>query len=431
MAFLSLVAPPVLHLVGLLLVLVTLLSPVPFHSSSISLIYMTPVLASNNASSSDTLAASSSLLITNPSGASASNATNTALLDNTAKPDSFSAARSLYNIPDQASKASSLRNPAQAPSRPQKPGDSPSSAAVVSPAAVPNPSKDNPFPTTGLDAFPTRMRRRDAPLDSSMMSTSNVRFAVGFLGSCFTDQKGTNHCSPSSLQPTFNNTWLASTPGLGLDTSGMLARLHAEPALILVCLIVLTVCSGLQARRVHVDACKATCTPPSPRLLLLLRICTYIQDIASLVLFVVSIFLRIRVSHANDAFNTANAHHNLGHPALSNVGPLDSPLVLSATAGTAFSCICISAVVFYVLSRWERRRLRHETPIDGDNEPNLTPTRKWARILRAPLTEAFVHARPVTISAPMPVYTPDHVPTKHEAWMAMQGRKIRPYPDMP
>ena len=430
MAFLSLVAPPVLHLVALLLVLITLLSPVPYHSSSISLVYISPVLApASNASSPEALALGSSASVSSAlTSTSASSAATAAVSSaNTVQPDSFSMARSLYSLSADAMEPDSDTASAS-------PALSPHTRASASDTAptVALPPDSHPFPTS--TAGPTRrhLRKRDDPVDTSTMPISNIRFTVGLLGSCFTDTNSTYHCTGSSLQPTFNNTWLATSPGLHTDTSGMLTGITAGPVFVLLSLLVLIVCSALQARRVHREACKATCTLPTRRFLFGLQCCTYAQDVAAVVLFIVMICLRIQVSHANDAFNAANGQRTLGEAALSQPGMLPTQLVLSANVGTAFSCVCVSAVIFVGLARWERRRLRRETPLEGKEEPCTTQRPTWKRFFRAPLTEMTQpQRRSVTISAPLPIYTPDHVPQRHEAWMTVEGRKIRPYPSVP
>ncbi|WFC95784.1 hypothetical protein MBRA1_002438 [Malassezia brasiliensis] len=430
MAFLSLVAPPVLHLVALLLVLITLLSPVPYHSSSISLVYISPVLApTSNASSPEALAltssaSASSALNSTPALPAPTRAESSA---DTVQPDSFSMARSLYSLsadPTEPISGTTSASPASSSHTRSDTTDTVSTVAL--------PPDSHPFPTSTPGPARRHLRKRDDPVDTSTMPISNIRFTVGLLGSCFTDTNSTYHCTGSSLQPTFNNTWLATSPGLHTDTSGMLTRITAGPVFVLLSLLVLIVCSALQARRVHREACKATCTLPARRTLFVLQCCTYAQDVAALVLFIVMICLRIQVSHANDAFNAANGQRTLGEAALSQPGMLPTQLILSANVGTAFSCVCVSAVIFVGLARWERRRLRRETPLEGKEESCTTQRPTWKRFLRAPLTEMTQpQRRSVTISAPLPIYTPDHVPQRHEAWMTVEGRKIRPYPRVP
>ena len=87
MTLVTLVAPPVLHLLGVLLVLITLVSPVPYHASSIALVYISPSTGSAaNASTSDAMAIGSmppsSMAGTSPAAAQTAR-----------RPDSFSMAR--------------------------------------------------------------------------------------------------------------------------------------------------------------------------------------------------------------------------------------------------------------------------------------------------------------------------------------------------
>lgn len=434
MAFLSLVAPPVLHLVALLLVLITLLSPVPYHSSSISLVYISPVLApSNNTLTPDALALGSSDAVSRafastPVPAATSPAVPSAAPSaDTVRPDSFSMARSLYSLSTDPTELEG--NTTSVP--PTSSLHTHASTTDTAPT-VALPPDSHPFPTSTLAPERRHLHKRDDPVDTSTMPISNIRFTVGLLGSCFTDTNSTYHCTGSSLQPTFNNTWLATSPGLDTDTSGMISGITAGPVFVLLSLLVLIACSAVQARRVHREACKATCSLSTRRVLFGLQCCTYAQDVAAAVLFIVMICLRIQVSHANDAFNAANGQRTLGEAALSEPGMLPTQLVLSANVGTAFSCVCVSAVIFVGLARWERRRLRRETPLEGKEEPCTTQRPSWRRFFRAPLTEMTQQPRrSVTISAPLPIYTPDHVPQRHEAWMTVEGRKLHPYARVP
>lgn len=411
MTLVTLVAPPVLHLLGVLLVLITLVSPVPYHASSIALVYISPSTGSAaNASTSDAMAIGSM-----PPSSMAG--TSTAAAQTARRPDSFSMARASMASDAAAMAADTALSPSSSDAA------APSSQVHV---LSPQPAADDPFPTAGPPPS-THMRKRDAPGDSVAVTTTNVRYAVGLLGSCFTSPKGTSLCTSPSMQPTFNNSWLATTPGLAIDTTGMLPALHAEPSLILVSLLVLILTSGLQVRRVHLEACKATCTLPTRRLLAALRIGTYVQDGAAVVLFAIMIYLRIQVSHANDAFNTTNGKRTVGAPALAHPGMVPTPLTLDANAGTAFSCVCVSSVLFCVLARWERMRLARETPLEGTDEE---ADQRWSRFLRTPMTETLrPTSRPITISAPRPIYTPDTVPVKHEAWMEVERRRLHPCPD--
>lgn len=411
MTLVTLVAPPVLHLLGVLLVLITLVSPVPYHASSIALVYISPSSGSTaNASTADAMALGSV-----PS--SSITGTSTATSQAARRPDSFSMAR--------ASMASDAATMDVDTALSMSSSDAAASSSQVH-VLSPQPAADDPFPTAGPAS--THMRKRDAPGDSVAVTTTNVRYAIGLLGSCFTSPQGTYLCTSPSMQPTFNNSWLATTPGLAIDTTGMLPALHAEPSLVLVCLLVLILASGLQVRRVHLEACKATCTLPTRRLLAALRICTYVQDGAAVVLFALMIYLRIQVSHANDAFNTTNGKRAIGAPALAHPGVAPTPLTLDANVGTAFSCVCISSVLFCALARWERMRLARETPLEGTDEE---ADQRWSRFMRMPMTETLrPTSRPITISAPRPIYTPDSVPVKHEAWMGIERRRLHPYPDV-
>ncbi|WFD44189.1 hypothetical protein MPSI1_002855 [Malassezia psittaci] len=447
MAFFSLVVPPTVFFIALVLVIISLVSPAPFHSSSVSLIYISPVtVSSNNGSSSEALAMkqtdssgsmSSSLgrLLSKSDSLSSSGipaSTVSSSRPQISDPDSFSAARSLYNIPDANSLSYSSDSDRAEPDLSSFSSMTTLDQASLSDSiSVSLPSQYNPFPTSSASST-IHVQRREVSAETSIMATSNLQFSIGFLGSCFTDVKGTRQCTSSGLHPHYNLTGLSTLQGLEIDTSGLPTTLHAEPILILLCVLALVLCSVVHVRRVHRVATKDTCTLPTRRQLLALRIITYVQDVASVVLFLVTVYLRIQISHADDAFNSSNGQRALTNAQLSSTGQLATPLVLNANAGTAFSCICVAATALFILARWERRQLRREDPLDNDELANDHEPGRWSRFLREPLNTTMQRpSQPVTISAPLPIYTPDHVPNKHEAWMTTQGRKIQPFPVEP
>lgn len=266
------------------------------------------------------------------------------------------------------------------------------------------------------------------PEGAGAMPTSNIRYTIGLLGSCFTDAKGDSHCMTPSLQPRFNTSWLATSPGVGTDTDGMLSSLHVEPVLVLLAWLVLVGTSAVHARRLHRQAtqCKE---PASGTVHRCLVIATYVQEAAALLLFLVMVLLRVQVAHANSAFNAANGQRALGPAALTFAAPYASMLVLSASTGTGFSCVCIAAILLFGVARWERRQLAREAPqrrTDVESRPS-----RWAALAQRPLARPGSPTHSITISTPTPVYTPDHLPTQHEAWMEVPARKVRPYPAVP
>ncbi|WFD00310.1 hypothetical protein MYAM1_003058 [Malassezia yamatoensis] len=399
------------------------------NGSSSEAVAMTQTNSSGNTQSSlETLLSKSYSL--SSSGVSASMESSSG--QQISEPDSFSAARSLYNIPDADPRSyskNSDRGDSDASSLSSMTADD--QASLSNSASVSLPSQYNPFPTKSIPST-IDVQRREVAADTSIMATSNLQFSIGFLGSCFTDVKGSRQCTSSQLHPHYNFSGISTLQGLEIDASGLPTTLHAEPILILLCVLALVLCSVVHARRVHRVATKDTCTLPTRRQLVALRITTYVQDVASVVLFLVTVYLRIQISHANDAFNNANGQRTLSNAQLSSTGKLATPLVLNANSGTAFSCICVAAAALFILARWERRQLRREDPLDNDKLSSDHTPGRWSRFLREPMNTTMQRpSEPVTISAPLPIYTPDHVPNKHEAWMTTQGRRIRAFPVEP
>jgi len=263
----------------------------------------------------------------------------------------------------------------------------------------------------------SNLERRDISSSSeSALALSNVKFSIGLMGSCFGDVNNTYQCTPSSLHPHYNYTWLSNSPGVEFDTSMLPVTLSAEPAFVLLTFLILLILAVVQARRVHVTAVSYT-GALSRQVLLLLKISTFVQDSMAIVLLFVMISLRVRVSKFINEFNNANKNRLLGPDAFSHDSPIAPPLSLHADTGTEFSCICASAILFLILSWLERRRLRYEQSNTQtalrSQDTKTDSARPWRECLLMPLRNAV---RPehssITISAPInmsPVsLTPSH-----------------------
>ena len=143
--FVRIVIPPVFQLLGLLLVIISFLSPVPYHGSSISFFYLSPAPL----------------------------------------------------IPGSSSDK-----------------DSETRSQQLQPTDTPAPNMTEAMATT-LD------RRKDIGHEMSSITTSDIEFRIGLLGSCFTDASAARHCTPSSMQPNLGVSWLDSAPGLELDVDSL------------------------------------------------------------------------------------------------------------------------------------------------------------------------------------------------------------------
>ena len=354
--FVRIVIPPVFQLLGLLLVIISFLSPVPYHGSSISFFYLSPAPLIPGSSS-----------------------------DN----------------------------------------DSESRSQQLQPTAMPS---DAPNMTEAMAT--TLDRRKDIGHEMSSITTSDIEFRIGLLGSCFTDASAARHCTPSSMQPNLGVSWLDSAPGLELDVDSLPTTWTLYPPLALIAWLLILVTTGVHVRRVFVWAIPKEDDAPSQRFLLLLRIATYLQDIGALLLLIDMIALRVYVARIIDSFNRDNGEQTLGEAALSHQREMSMPLIMHANTGTGFSCICFSATFFLILSWLERRRLRNEKPssptprvrfYDPESQ-NEKPARVWDTLLCTSVADAM--ALPSTkranmnISAPTAIVSPS---SDHTASFEMQS----------
>ena len=426
--FFRIVIPPVLYALGLLLVLLSLLSPVPYHSSSISLIYISPSIV--KPAPSNTQNANISAKTFNKSsiieGRSLDNLktslmsqhikTTSQLRSSTfemsSKIDKTTIGSASPNFPDLASlKTASLDQLLRKPPRLNLPTTQTSVSNMLmikrsaSAYTLQTQLNTNTYSERALYSKSNLERRDISSSSGSALALSNVKFSIGLMGSCFGDVNNTYQCTPSSLHPHYNYTWLSNSPGVEFDTSMLPVTLSAEPAFVLLTFLILLILAVVQARRVHVTAVSYT-GALSRQVLLLLKISTFVQDSMAIVLLFVMISLRVRVSKFINEFNNANKNRLLGPDAFSHDSPIAPPLSLHADTGTEFSCICASAILFLILSWLERRRLRYEQSNTQtalrSQDTKTDSARPWRECLLMPLRNAV---RPehssITISAPI------------------------------
>ncbi|WFD32521.1 hypothetical protein MSPP1_003569 [Malassezia sp. CBS 17886] len=449
MGIIKVVVPALLHLLCIIIVLLTLLSPVPYHTSSISLVYISPAAMSGGNSGADSASGvprpstttSAPLHGADPSMPGSSvpdvfSSVSTSPQSVEGAPDDTGAARlasparatetshaplstaagPISNFPSlqslSADRAAARDAPAAAPERARR--ADPAAAAAAPPAAAAR----SPPPLAHHSLHARTEDNSSALTSSAAVSLTNIGFSVGLLGSCFFDKKGDAQCTPSSMQPKMNNTWLAKTPGVEQDTATLIKSLTAEPSLVLVAFLVVAVTATIPARRLHLGVVgtveRSRLELQTPRMFHILRAATYAQDAAAIALFLVAVALRVQVSRANDGFNRANAHRPLGPEAMAQALPDSAPLVLHADTGTAFSCLCVSAVIFILLDWIERRRLRRERNDAvwserrrGDVDVEKEEPGSWRRtLLQRPLHAVLAPEPRMTISRPIPTYPP-------------------------
>ncbi|WFD28667.1 hypothetical protein MNAN1_003680 [Malassezia nana] len=359
--FFRVVVPPTFHLVAVLLIVFALVSPVPFHASSLSLLYLLPMAAPPH----DPPASMT------PSVSSISNMTSV------------------------------------------------SSISSVSSSSVPLPS-----PT--LPAF----ERRDVyDTTSQAMYTTHVRYTTGLLGSCYVDAHNTAHCTPSRMRPIYNATWLTTEPGMNTDTTSLPTGLTSQPALVLVALLLVVGTGAVQVRRVYRLLVHADTEVPRSTVHLV-RLATYVQDAAAVILLLLMIAMRVQAAHMIAAFRADNAGRVLGHELTETDGPPSPPVPLAwdIEAGSTFSVVCVAACLLLATTWLERRRLRAER---DDAPPKRLqwrvswPQRAWATLSQtplAPVTEPTPH-----ISAPMPL----HPVLPPKAWATDMSCKSDSVPSTP
>lgn len=361
--FFRLVVPPLLHLLAVFLIVFALVSPVPFHGSSLSLLYMMPVPAPEPAASSSAAPLSTPLSLT---------------LATTQTPALSSASTPAPSTPASLPMAYTATD-----------GD-------VAPASAPA----------------TLQRRNASYAPAQALSTTFVRYATGLLGSCYIDAHHTIHCTPSRLRPTYNTTWLTAEPGMNTDTAPLPTGLTSQPALVLVALLLILGTSVVQVRRVLRQCTVPADAPPTERgTLLLVRMATHVQDGAAGALLLIMIAMRVQVSHTIDAFRAANADRTLGPQLLARVprGSQPAPLVWELDAGTVFSAICVAACLLLATSWLERRRLTAESaemmPQDKAKASKRAAwlERAWTALLHTPLSTPMRESKP-PISAPLPLH---------------------------
>ena len=332
--FFRIVIPPVLYALGLLLVLLSLLSPVPYHSSSISLIYISPSIV--KPAPSNTQNANISAKTFNKSsiieGRSLDNLktslmsqhikTTSQLRSSTfemsSKIDKTTIGSASPNFPDLASlKTASLDQLLRKPPRLNLPTTQTSVSNMLmikrsaSAYTLQTQLNTNTYSERALYSKSNLERRDISSSSESALALSNVKFSIGLMGSCFGDVNNTYQCTPSSLHPHYNYTWLSNSPGVEFDTSMLPVTLSAEPAFVLLTFLILLILAVVQARRVHVTAVSYT-GALSRQVLLLLKISTFVQDSMAIVLLFVMISLRVRVSKFINEFNNANKNRLLG-----------------------------------------------------------------------------------------------------------------------
>jgi len=360
--FFRVVFPPALQLLSVLLVVFALVTPVPLHGSSLSLLYMMPVPA--------------------PEPPTPSSAVPTTMPPNASAP---------MQAP-MVSSTSALQLSSSAP----LPMAYSASNGYIAPASMP----------------PTLQRRNASYAPTQALSKTSVRYITGLLGSCYVDAHHTFHCTTPRLRPTYNATWLTSEPGMDTDISSLPTGLTSQPALVLVALLVVVGTSAVHARRVVRQCTVPADAPPTKRsTVLLVRMATHVQDGTASALLLIMIAMRVQASHTISAFRAANAGRLLGPELLMPMPPetRPAPLVWDLDAGTAFSAVCVAACLLLATSWLERRRLRAECagtmhPTKGNPSKRvLWPKRAWTTLVHTPLSTPMRESKP-HISAPLPLH---------------------------
>lgn len=421
MSLVRLLAPPALQLLAFLLVLMTLVSPVPYHTSSISLIYVAPTAGKVAPPSS----------IPRPAPPNTTNA----------EPATTSPASSVSPVESKAN--SSPSSPPLLPS-PTVPAAFPTlsqenrSPFPTAPARGPDtnahprpPSSDTPAPPDTGDTPPPKRRtlpgyspliKRDDPrvlknTHTGDKLTSYVQYTVGLLGSCYMRADKSLWCTGSSVHPLYNNEALVTAPDVHLNTSRMLRTLSFEPTVVVISLMLTSCTTVFQMRRLYTAARLRTASPLGSTPLVgityaLLRTLVFVQQTMAIILLITMLSLRVRVARANEGFNADNSRTMLGPKAFSQPSREVPPLVLQAETGTAFACTCLAAVLLYALAWLERRRLtkEHVLPVPKDTESEASTgseanRERWKRLARMPMSEVAAPPPPPRprISYPIPV----------------------------
>ncbi|KAL4400343.1 hypothetical protein ACI68E_003260 [Malassezia pachydermatis] len=399
--FFRLLAPPVLQLLSVLLVLFSLVSPVPLHTSSISLIYISAVPQNDVASSSNSTAGEGQAITLMPVNS------RTSLPTEGGQP-----------VPNVTAPATQDTLASEATKEPTLPHTTPSAIytsidghlSPVTPAATGSVSLP---PVLATQAPQRRLFARDSVIDTAgSLAATEIQYAIGLLGACYRDVNSTYHCTPSQLHPHMDHAMLADAPGLHINTASLPPTWTAQPVLILLTLLVVIVTSAMQARRVHILATD-TLTSLSRNTMRCCKMAMYAQDVAAVVLLLCMIALRVQVARILSTFNADNANAPLGPAAISHDSPLSPPLILQANTGTEFSTICIAAVILLVLAWLERRRLTAEIAAMPSSSDVETPYRekaapsspsKWQTLFHTPLTSGATtppRASTMKISAPI------------------------------
>lgn len=369
MACLRLALSPLLQVIALVLVLVALVSPVPSHSSAVSLVYVSPMPL---------------------------DATHGASQPASTSPHDPSLPQFLQTSPSPS-----------APPRSQSDAPAIKTLSHVPPA----------FSSTQLAA------REVSDSDAQFgLSVTYVQYKAGLLGDCFTDANQTQTCSSPSMQPEFDPHALTHAPGVESDVRGLLTSLTYPAPLILFSFLLAVFTTGLQVRRVYAAAAYGVaspmaCGPAVGRTLILLRIACYIQDVAGIIVIATILALRVAVAHSVSQFNSDNGERALGkeafHSAKSTV-----PMAMHAEVGTAFGCLVIAGIFLLIVARIEHRRLRaegqhvhpHADAVHGGH--NMAETSdmssaktgtSWSTIVDKPLSTLVRPARR-SISYPIPLH---------------------------
>lgn len=235
----------------------------------------------------------------------------------------------------------------------------------------------------------------------SKASETNVRYRMGLLGSCFTNAQRDMFCTPSSMHPRHNTTWLATEPGVHWRTSSLPTSWTTYPSLVLFSWFLVLATTPIVFRRLYLWM-----RPQTPKLRLatlrLLWWALYVQDVGAWLLLACMISLRVRIARVVDTFNTDNDGRVLEGPAISMLMDGAPPLGLRADPGTGFSCMTVAAILFLGMTWLERFRLyREEAAPDaqGDDPEAAVTTSAWRRLWRTPVSEP---PKPMDISAPLP-----------------------------
>ena len=240
--------------------------------------------------------------------------------------------------------------------------------------------------------------------EMSKASETNVRYRMGLLGSCFTNAQRDMFCTPSSMHPRHNTTWLETEPGVHWHTSSLPTTWTAYPSLVLFSWFLVLATTPIVFRRLYLWV-----RPKTPRLrwttLRLLWWALYVQDVGAWLLLACMISLRVHIARALDTFNTDNQGRALEGPAISELMDGAPPLGLRADPGTGFSCMTVAAILFLGMTWLERFRLYREeaapdTPHVRSYDPEAAGTTSaWRRLWHTPVS---VPPKQMDISAPLP-----------------------------